>query len=320
MSQPTPPRPSGPKINLRGAVDLSGLAKPAPPAGGAPAGGAAPGNVLEVTEAAFPQVVQQSTQVPVLLALVSSASPASQGVVDTLAKLAGEYGGRFLLGRVDIDTATQIAAAFQVQGVPTVVAVLGGQPVPLFEGPASEAQIRSVIDQVLAVAQQNGITGTVPDQPAAPDQDAPAEDGQQPASTMPPHLADAEEALMAGDLDGAIAAFETAIKNNPGDALAKNGLTRARFLARVQGHDPATVRHAAAADPKDVDAQLAAADLELYGGNVADAFNRLIDTVRVTAGPERETIRARLVDLFDVVGGDDPAVVSARRALAMALF
>ena len=76
----------------------------------------------------------------------------------------------------------------------------------------------------------------------------------------------------------------------------------------------------ATADPTDVEAALAAADLELAGGAVARAFDRLINLVRLTSGKERDTVRVRLLELFATVGGDDPAVLKARRDLTTALF
>lgn len=310
MSQ-TPGGPAGAPLNLRGAVDLSGLGRP-PAATAATAGG---GYVVELTERSFQAVVQQSTQVPVLVAFVSASSPASTELVADLRAVVDGLAGRALLAVADFDAQQQVAAAFQVQSVPTVMAVLAGQPVPLFAGPANREQIQQVVDQVMQAAAQNGISGTVP---AAPSDDpAPAPDEPQ----TPPNLVPAENALVAGDLPGAIAAYEKALADNPGDTEAKDGLVRARFLQRVATHDPAAVRQAAADDPKDVAAQLAAADLELYGGNVADAFNRLIDTVRITTGDDRESARARLVELFEVVGSDDPDLVAkARRRLSTALF
>ena len=92
------------------------------------------------------------------------------------------------------------------------------------------------------------------------------------------------------------------------------------MLQRVQGLDPQAVRRDAAEKPADVAAQIAAADLDLVGGHVEDAFGRLIDPVRRTAGDDRDTVRLRLLELFEVVGADDPRVAAARRALARALF
>ncbi|BFO15384.1 hypothetical protein SHKM778_17720 [Streptomyces sp. KM77-8] len=109
------------------------------------------------------------------------------------------------------------------------------------------------------------------------------------------------------------------LADDPGNPEAALGLAQAELLQRVQGLDP-KVRKEAAEKPKDSAAQIAAADLDLVGGHVEDAFGRLIETVARTAGDDRDAVRVRLLELFDVVGADDPRVIAARRALARALF
>jgi putative thioredoxin len=94
----------------------------------------------------------------------------------------------------------------------------------------------------------------------------------------------------------------------------------ANVLKRTQGVDLDAARAAAAASPDDVDAQTLVADLDLLGGHVDDAFNRLIDLVRRSAGDERDKARKHLVALFGAVGDADPRVQRARRDLASALF
>ncbi|MEV7892623.1 tetratricopeptide repeat protein, partial [Streptomyces cyaneofuscatus] len=84
--------------------------------------------------------------------------------------------------------------------------------------------------------------------------------------------------------------------------------------------DPNAVRKDAADNPGDVTAQLAAADLDLVGGHVEDAFGRLVEAVRRNAGDDRNTARLRLLELFEVIGPDDPRVTAARTALARVLF
>ncbi|WP_157870518.1 tetratricopeptide repeat protein, partial [Streptomyces ossamyceticus] len=119
---------------------------------------------------------------------------------------------------------------------------------------------------------------------------------------------------------GAVQAYKNVLSDDPGNIEAKLGLAQAELLHRVQGMDPQEVRKAAAENPADVPAQIAAADLDLVGGHVEDAFGRLVETVRRSAGDDRETARLRLIELFEVVGSDDPRVAAARRALARALF
>ncbi len=198
--------------------------------------------------------------------------------------------------------------------MPTVVAVLAGQPLPLFQGAYPRDQVRAVLDQVLAAAEANGITGRVA--PAGRG----AEPEPEPEPELPPLHQAAYDAIEADDLDTARAAYEQAIKEDPRDALARAGLAQVGLLDRTRDADLQAARAAAAADPKDLDAQLAVADLDILGGKVEDAFGRLIDALRVTFGPDRERLRLRLVDLFEVIGGDDPRVVAARRAMASALY
>jgi putative thioredoxin len=77
---------------------------------------------------------------------------------------------------------------------------------------------------------------------------------------------------------------------------------------------------AADAAPDDVEAQTRAADFLLGTGNVQEAFDRLLDVVRRTSGEDRERARKHLVELFTVVGDEDPRVGAARRQLTLALF
>jgi len=312
MSQPTGPRPP---LDVRGAVDLSTLNRPATPPPGSPGGLPAPGAyVVDVDQATFPDLVQSSTQHPVVVVLWSPRSEASATVAADLAALADEDAGRWLLARIDAEANPQIAQAFQAQSVPTVVAVLAGQPLPLFQGAYPRDQVRAVLDQVLAAAEANGITGR-----AAPNDTDPAAEPE-PEPELPPLHQAAYDAIERDDLAAATAAYEQALKENPRDALARAGLAQVGLLDRTRDLDLQAARAAAAADPADVDAQLAVADLDILGGKVEDAFSRLVDVLRTTFGPERERVRVRLVDLFEVIGGEDPRVIAARRAMASALY
>jgi putative thioredoxin len=200
-----------------------------------------------------------------------------------------------------------------------VFAVVAGQALPLFQGAAGEAQIRGTLDQLVEVAEQRfGLTGVTVDPDAEPGS-APAVH-EVPAGPYDALLEAAVQALDAGDFGGAVQAYKNVLSDDPGNTEARLGLAQAELLQRVQGADPLQVRKDAAEKPKDVPAQIAAADLDLVGGHVEDAFGRLIDTVQRTAGDDRDAVRLRLLELFEVVGGDDPRVIAARRALARALF
>ena len=316
MTNPTPE----PSISTRGAVDLSALNRPQTPPPGQPGGApSAGGYVMDLTEENFPQVVQDSARYPVIVLLWIPTDQANAELGTLLGRLADEYAGRFLLGRVDAQTSPQIAAAFQVQGVPTVVAVLQGQPVPLFAGAAPEEQVRAVLDQVLAAAEQNGVTGRAPAQGG--DDEAPsAEPEEQPEEPLPPLHQEAYEAIERDDLDAAVAAYERAIKQDPKDALAVAGLAQVRLLQRTRGADLQAVRAAAADAPSDVDAQLAVADADMLGGKVDDALGRLLDLLPGADAEAKEKVRVRLLDYFEIVGPTDTRVAKARQRLAIALY
>jgi putative thioredoxin len=289
-----------------GAIDLSGLSGSDSPGGGGFAIDVAdPNEVAQLAEASLKHLV--------LLSLWSSRAPSSVQVNELLTKLAEAYEGRFLLARVDVDAVPQVAQAVGAQGVPYVVALLRGQPVAQVPPTTNEDEARTVIDQLVQAAVANGVTGRA--QPVAPQVD---DEGDEPADD--PRFAEADAALAADDVDGAIAAYQRIVDVNTSDADARARLAGAKLMKRTRGADATAAREAAASNPADVDAQLLAADLDVLGGHVEDAFARLVEVVRRTAGDDRDRVREHLLELFEAVGSDDPRVATARRQLASALF
>ena len=273
------------------------------------------GIVREVTEATFQaEVLQQSMSVPVVIDFWAEWCGPCKQLSPTLEKLATEYGGRFVLAKIDVDANQALAASAQVQSIPMVIGVIKGQPVPLFAGALPEADVRRYIDELLRVAAANGVAGTVT---------PPADDEQADQSAEPPHdprFDKAYEAIERGDYDAAAAAYEELLAESPADGDAKAGLAQVKLLKRTVAVDPAAAQAAAQAGPADVDAQLLVADLEVTAGRAEAAFDRLVATIRATTGDDRERVRARLIELFEVVGQTDPRVAKARAALATALF
>jgi putative thioredoxin len=302
---------------LRGAVDLSSLKRPAQPAGQIPAPGQTPatsGLVVEGSDGTIRDVIASSARHPVVLVLWSPRLPQSADFVATFTRVAQRYAGAFQLVTVDVDSNPAVLQAFQVQAVPVSFALVQGQPVPLFEGIQPEDQVTAVIDQVLQLAQQHGVTGRV--EGAAPaDEAEPA-----PEPPLPPLHQKAFDAIEADDLDTAAEAYREALTQNPADADAKVGLAQVGLMQRTKGVDLNVARAAAAASPTDVEAQILCADLDLLGGHVEDAFLRLIDTVRATSDADRNKAREHLVELFEVVGATDERVAKARKSLMSALF
>ncbi|GHJ36107.1 tetratricopeptide repeat protein [Streptomyces sp. TS71-3] len=279
--------------------------------------------VIDVDEAGFESaVLQRSNEVPVVIDFWAEWCEPCKQLSPLLERLAHEYNGRFLLAKIDVDANQMLMQQFGIQGIPAVFAVVAGQALPLFQGAAPEAQIRQTLDQLVQVAEQRfGLTGLTVDQDAESEEgEAPAGAPAQPAGPYDALLEAAVAALDSGDLGGAVQAYQSVLAEDPANPEAKLGLAQAELLQRVQGADPQQVRAEAADKPDDIAAQIAAADLDLVGGHVEDAFGRLVDTVRRTAGEDRNSVRLRLLELFDVVGADDPRVATARRELARALF
>ncbi|MEU0474232.1 tetratricopeptide repeat protein [Streptomyces olivaceus] len=277
--------------------------------------------VIDVDEAGFESdVLQRSTEVPVVIDFWAEWCEPCKQLSPVLERLAVEYNGRFLLAKIDVDANQALMQQFGIQGIPAVFAVVAGQALPLFQGAAGEAQIRQTLDQLVQVGEERfGLIGLTVDPEAEPGAARPAAP-ERPVSPHDAALETAVRALDAGDLDGAVQAYKSVLAEEPGNTEAKLGLAQAELLQRVQDADPQRVRQGAADKPGDAQAQIAAADLDLVGGHVEDAFGRLVDAVRVTAGDERNAVRVRLLELFEVVGADDPRVAAARRALARALF
>jgi putative thioredoxin len=311
-----------------GAIDLSGLKRTAPagqgspPAGEAAGAGAANGGSaysVVLDEQNFQSTLQASTTAPVLLVFYSpSRHPASAQLAEDVKTLSDEFEGRFLAGLVDIDAVPAIAQAMQIPSVPLVVAVLDGRPMPLFQDALPLEELRTALTQVMQQLAAQGVTARHQPRTTAP---PPAEEGPQEAGpVVDPRYAPAQDALEAGDIDGAVAAYQKLVDANPADAEAAAGLAMAKVLQRTQGVDLNAARAAAAAAPDDVDAQTLVADLDLLGGHVDDAFERLVDVVRRTEGADRDKARQHLLGQFAAVGNDDSRVLKGRQKLASALF
>ncbi|GAB3441422.1 tetratricopeptide repeat protein [Actinophytocola sediminis] len=292
---------------------------PAQPAGQAPpAGGGAPSTngafVLEVTEDTFQsEVVERSMQVPVVVDLWAEWCGPCKQLSPMLERLAQAANGAWILAKVDVDANPRIAQLFGVQSIPTVVAIAGGQPVEAFAGAQPEPQVKQWLASLL-----DALRDRLPGIQAA-EAGAPAGEVEPEPEPEDPRFVAAETAFEQGDYAAAEAAYQKILDAEPANEQAKDALAQVRFLARADAADPAVVARADAA-PDDIDAQLAAADVEVASQRMEEAFNRLLDVIRRTAGPDRDRARTHLVELFGLFPAEDPAVAAARRALASALY
>jgi putative thioredoxin len=325
-------------FSLYGAVDLGARkaaaqrAQQASRAGGPGDPGEANGHVFDVTEATFEtDVLERSRNVPVVMDLWAEWCGPCKQLSPVLEKLAAEADGAWVLAKVDVDANPQLSAALQVQSIPMVVAVVGGQLVPGFLGALPEAQVRQWLGQLMQLAEQLGM----PSAPGAGGADqAGAEAGPDEAEAGPgapegmpgdaafrdPGLVDAQQAMERGDLDGAAAAFEKMLEADPVHPVAVQGLAQVNLFRRVNTYDEAAARRTAASSPDDVEAQAQVADLDLASGRVDEAFDRLLGVVRRTSGEDRNQARLHLIGLFDIFPPKDPRVTKARGTLSALLF
>ncbi|GAB3621071.1 tetratricopeptide repeat protein [Glutamicibacter endophyticus] len=297
--------------SARGAVDLSAVAQAASNTA-QNEGQAGASWCIELTEANFQQFVSLSAQVPVLISLGVPRVQASVQLDASLRRLVDTRGGAFALGLVDAEAQQGIVQAFQAQQVPLTVALVKGQPVPLFQGPASDEQISQVLDQLLELAAQQGMPGgTIP----------PLGQGEAAAEAeLPPLHQKAIDAIDEGDYAAAEAAYLQALNEKPNDHEAQVGVYQVRLLSRTANLDLNEARAAAAANPQDITAQLNVADLDVVGGHVEDAFARLVSLIATLADDDRERVRRRLIELYAVVGNSDERVAASRQKLARVLF
>ena len=319
MSTPNPAA----RVPLRGAVDLAAVAaareaqakaeERLAQQGGAPTSSAL---VLDVDEAGFQDVLDLSFTVPVVVDFWAEWCGPCKALSPILERMALADAGRWVLAKVDVDANPRIGQAFSVQSIPAIFAIVKGQPVPLFQGALPEPEVRQFLDELLRVAEANGVTGTIdPEGPVDGDIEAAAD--AEPAGD--PRFDAAYDAIENGDWDTAEAAYSAILAQSPADPDAQAGMAQVALLRRTDGADPAVAFAAADAEPESLQAQALAADIELLTGRVDESFDRIIGLVRRTAGDERAAARDHLLGLFLLVG-DDPRVTRARAALASALF
>jgi putative thioredoxin len=287
--------------SLRGAVDLSALVGPRP----ARATGAVDPKDRSTTDATFTDVLDRSKTVPVIVEFYG------QGIAPVLGSLIDQYAGRLSHAVVDATANPQLVEAFQVQQVPTVAGVIGGRPVQLYVGDYPEAEVRQVFDQVLELAKEQGVVGTLP----AAESDAPPAPVEEP---LPPHHQEAFDAISSGDYATAVAEYKTAIAQNPRDALAIAGLAQVSLLLRLDGSSAEGIR--AAAESGSLESQLELADLSVSLGDATAAFDLLLGLFPAQDPAGKNTIRTRLLDYFEILGSDDPLVAASRRRLAGLLY
>jgi putative thioredoxin len=304
---------------MAGAVDLAAIQarnEAAARAAEAPAPTAGQ-YIVDVTEATFQtEVLDRSFQVPVLLDLWAEWCEPCKQLSPMLERLVRESKGSWILAKIDVDANPRISQALQVQSIPTVFAVIGGQLVPGVQGLLPEAQLREFVAAVEQAGREAALPGVPPAEAGSAEQDPAAEPPQQPED---PRFVAAEDALQSGDYALAAQRYQGILAAEPANTEAALALGQVRLLQRLETYDPA-VTSRADADPDDLAAQLAAADLAFAENDADSAFARLLSLLTRTSGEDRDSVRQRMIEYFDLLGPDDPRVVPARREMARVLF
>ncbi|MGL5405578.1 MAG: tetratricopeptide repeat protein [Propionibacteriaceae bacterium] len=295
-----------PNLNTAGIVDL-GAIKAQQEAQRAVAQGASFVTTMTMSNAS--EIITASQKHVVIVEFYSERAGA-QDFSQDLSDLTNQAAGAWLLARVDVDDPDNapIAQQFGVRAVPTLMAILGGQVAPLWEGTVDKSDAAAQLAQVMQVAAQAGVTGRA--QPV----ELPAGEKK-----TDPRFATADDLIEAGDWVGARAEFDRLLNQYPADPDILAGRASVGLLARTIGLDAETVIATAQAEPSNTEAQLCAADIEMQLGRQVSAYARLIAVIRSVTGTERDQVRERLLELFEVEG-NTPEVLAARRDLMTALF
>ena len=262
-----------------------------------------PALVIQVDSNSIRDYLAISDSLPVLVLFVQENDPASQSLLTTVKNLTEKTAGKILTLVVDAVASPELAQAFELKQVPTLLGLLKGQPAPLFSGDQPAEQVQSIIDRVLEVGKENGLTGTV--KVAEP----------QPELSLTHQQAFA--AIEQSNYPLAQSLYEKALVENPNDQLAEAGLAQIKLLIRLDGKDlPALASSTGEAE----DQVLERVDALVATGAAQLGFEQLLVLFERTAKDQREAIRLRFVELFLVVGNEDPAVIQARKKLSLLLF
>jgi putative thioredoxin len=262
-----------------------------------------PALVIQVDSNSIRDYLAISDSLPVLVLLVQENDPASQSLLSTVKLLTEKTAGKILTLVVDAVKSPELAQAFDLKQIPTLLGMLKGQPAPLFSGDQPAEQVQQIIDRVLEVGKENGLTGTV--KVAEPEPELSITHQQ------------AFAAIEENNYPLARSLYEKALVENPSDQLAEAGLAQIKLLIRLEGKDLPSL---ASSLGQDLDTVLGRVDALIATGAASAGFEQLLVLFENTAKDQREPIRLRFVELFLVVGNEDPAVIKARKNLSLLLF
>lgn len=279
-------------------IDFGNLGKPAGDIN-------VPALVIDVDASSIRDYLALSEKLPIIMIFVQAGDEASQNLQRSLKVLVEKAAGAVLALVVDAASSPELAQAFELTQIPSAYGLLKGQPAPLFAGDQPMEQIQHIITKVLEVAKENGLTAR------ATVKEAPKEAEPSPTVLL------AYDAIDKADYQGALALYEKALLENPSDSLAEAGLAQVKLLIRLEGQDLEVL---VSSEDLTAEAISLKADALIATGMAEAGFQLLLGLFEKTAKDAREPIRLRMVEMFLVVGNDQPEVIQARKALSLLLF
>ena len=268
------------------------------------------GYVIDINPASLANFVKLSERVPVMVEFHTLRSQGSQELGRKLSAEVAKREGDVLLVRIDGDNSQvgTLLQAFQVQSLPAVCVLLMGQPIQLFSGDQEADVIKQVIDRVILLARENGVSERATLNPDAAPSAEPA---------LPPRHQAAYDAIEAGDYARAVAEFQAALNASPADVVADSGLAQAKLLLRTDGLELDQVLAKPVEELEDV---ISKADVLAVIGHFDKAFDAILTAFEVADKDDRDRLRTHLLDLFKVAGNDNSAVPAARVRLTNLLY
>ena len=318
-----------PGFSMAGAVDLEALKHKAEAAmgedGGAPAAG---GYVIDVNENSFEAMVNSSNTFPILILIWLQDDERFFDVAKKLADMVAKLNGQMQLARIDGTSNPQIVQALRVQGVPALFGLVGGRPIPMMQGMPTETELQqleeTLLPQIIAMAQQSGVTGAAPFMENGTSSGSEGDTARAGVEThaepeIPAGHENAHELAAGGHYVEAAEAYTKLVEHDSHDAIAARERAKCLLLARNGSSDVRVIRATAADNPDDVEAQLNVADIDMIGGQIQDAFGRLLDFIP-DHRDDMQQVRERLVEYFAIPEPNDPRLRTARQKLMTLMY
>ncbi|MEY3029619.1 MAG: hypothetical protein RL198_1016 [Actinomycetota bacterium] len=253
--------------------------------------------LAKVDESGVRSYLELSKKLPVLLLVGKDGNTAIEGFANSLSQAIESAGGQLAGCQIDADANPNLTQALRVTSLPALFLLLDGKPSPVADSVVPPEDLAELVRQVVALANQEGFTGSV-------------QVSQAPTQAADPRFDEAAQLIADGKLPEAEQLFQKILQERPADREARAGLGQTQLLKRLA--QPATVSEG--------ERVLLPADQLFAAGDFAAALEWLLDQFASASDDGKQQIRERLVEFFAMIGDSEPVVISARSRLASMLF